>query len=161
MSRRLRPAVGLVRAAAVAGCLGLMAASVNVLLMPATVVGLVAGLGGVRRAGDDLDAAGMRLGVALLVSTLVAAGSVMSGSGILGATGVATVTMFAVAWHSCQHLRRQRRLDWGVRQRQILDHQAQLQQRRDALRNAPAGAPRPSDEPPTRGGGQPVSPRES
>lgn len=119
-----------------AGCVGLVATGVNVLLMPAAIVGLLAGVSGVRRAGDDLDA-GMRLGVALLISVLVAVLSVMSGSGVLAAAGVVTVAMFALAWRSCEQLRRQRRSDWGVKQRGILERHAELHQRRDALRNAP------------------------
>jgi hypothetical protein len=146
--------VGRVRAAAVAGCLGLVAIGVNVLLMPAAIVGLLAGISGVRRAGDDLDAAALRLGVALLTSVLLALSTLLSGSGVLAATGVATVAMFALAWRSCEQVRRSRRSEWGVRQREILDRQAQLHQRRDALRNAPVGATNPRGERPDRGAGR-------
>ena len=148
----------LVRAAAVAGCVGLVATGVNVLLMPAAIIGLLAGVSGVRRAGDDLDAAGMRLGVALLVSVLVAVLSVMSGSGVLAAAGVLTVVMFALAWRSCEQLRRQRRSDWGVKQREVLDRDAELHQRRDALRNAPVVDHGHPGEPPPGSADQPVSP---
>ena len=158
MSRQRRPTVGLVRAAAVAGCVGLVATGVNVLLMPAAIIGLLAGVSGARRAGDDLDAAGLRLGVALLVSVLVAVLSVMSGSGVLAAAGMVTVAMFALAWRSCEQRRRQRRSDWGVKQRKILDRHAELHQRRDALQNAPVvdhGHPGAS---PPGSADQPVSP---
>ncbi len=158
MSHRRPAGVGRVRAAAVAGCLGLVATGVNVLLMPAAIVGLLAGISGVRRAGDDLDAAALRLGVALLTSGLLAFGALMSGSGVLAATGVATVAMFALAWRSCEQLRRSRRAEWGVRQRELLDRQTQLHKRRDALRNAPVGTARDRDEHPGRGAGQSVSP---
>lgn len=152
MSRQRRPTVRLVRAAAVAGCVGLVATGVNVLLMPAAIIGLLAGVSGVRRAGDDLDAAGMRLGVALLVSVLVAVLSVMSGSGVMAAAGVLTVAMFALAWRSCEQLRRQRRSDWGVKQREVLDRDAELHQRRDALRNAPVvDHGHPGESPPGSG----------
>lgn len=158
MSHRRPPGIGRVRAAAVVGCLGLVATGVNVLLMPAAIVGLLAGISGVRRAGDDLDAAALRLGVALLTSVLLALGALMSGSGVLAATGVGTVTMFALAWRSCEQLRRSRRAAWGVRQREFLDRQAQVQKRRDALRNASVGTTHPRDERPGRGAGQSVSP---
>lgn len=158
MSHRRGPTVGRVRAAAVAGCLGLVATGVNVLLMPATIVGLLAGIGGVRRAGDDLDAAALRMGVALLTSVLLAIGTSMSGSGSLAAAGVVTIATFALAWRSCEQLRRSRRSEWGVKQRKILDRQAQLHQRRDALRNAPASAASPRDE--RAGRGQSVSPND-
>lgn len=140
-----------------ASCFGLVASGVNVLLMPAAIVGLLAGISGVRRAGDDLDATSLRLGVALLTSILLAVGALMSGSGVLGATGVATVAMFALAWRSCEQLRRSRRAEWGVRQRQFLDRQSQLHQRRDALRNGPVGTTHPRQRP-GRDAGQSVSP---
>lgn len=147
VNRSRSPGVGRVRGAAVTGCLGLVATGVNVLLMPAAIVGLLAGISGVRRAGDDLDAASLRLGVALLTSILLAFGALMSGSGVLGATGVATVAMFVPAWRGCEQLRRSRRAEWGIRQRQFLDRQAQLHQRRDALRNGPVGTTHPRRRP--------------
>lgn len=139
MTRQRRPTVGAVRAAAVLGCVGLAVAGLNVLLMPAAIVGLLAGIAGIRRTGDDLDAAGLRLGVALLVSVLVAVLTPMSGNRMLGTTGIATVVMFAVAWRTCQQLDRQRRRARGVRQRDILDRQARLHGRRAALRDRPGG----------------------
>jgi hypothetical protein len=158
VSRQRPVGVGGVRVAAVAGCLGLVATGVNVLLMPAAIVGLLAGVSGVRRAGDDLDAASLRLGVALLISVLLSLFTLMSGSGVLAATGVVTVAMFTLAWRGCEQLRRARRADWGVRQREILDRQAQLHQRREALRNAPVDAKKPRDERSGPGVGQSVSP---
>lgn len=158
MNHRRPPGVGRVRAAAVAGCLGLVATGVNVLLMPAAIVGLLAGISGVRRAGDDLDAASLRLGVALLTSVLLAFGALMSGSGVLAATDAATVAMFALAWRSCEQLRRSLRAEWGVKQREVRDRQAQLHRRRDTLRNASVGTTHPRDERPSRGDGQSVSP---
>lgn len=150
MTRQCRPTVGAVRTAAVLGCVGLAVAGLNVLLMPAAIVGLLAGIAGIRRAGHDLDAAGLRLGVALLVSVLVAMLTLISGNRTLGTTGIAAVVMFTVAWRTCQSLARHRRRAWGVRQHDILDRQAQLHRRRDALRDRLGGArdstPQPGPE---------------
>lgn len=92
-----RPGVGGIRAAAVTACLGLVATGVKVLVMPAAISGRLAGISGVRRVGDDLDAASRQPWVALLASVLLALGTVMSGSGALAATDVVTVAMLALA----------------------------------------------------------------
>ena len=126
-----------IRAVAVVGCLGTLVAGANVLLLPAAIVGLLAGVAGVRRLGDALEAASLRLGVALVVSGVLAVFSVASGVPTMAVVGLVTVVAFAVAWRACERLRADRRAAWGVQQRDGLARDAALHRRRDELRDRP------------------------
>lgn len=137
LSAEQPPRVAVIRVTALVGAAGLLGAGSNVLILPAAIVGLLAAAAGIRRLGDDLDAAGLRLGVAVLVSAIVAPLAFLSGDGMLATAALMALSMFVFAWTACDRLRRHRRRAWGGRQRQLLDRQAQLRQRQHALRDRP------------------------
>ena len=135
------PRVVTIRMVTAVACLALAAVGTNVLLMPAAIVGLLAGGLGIRRLGDDLEAAGLRLGVAVLVSAIVAVFCLASGVLGMALLGILALVLFTTAWRACERLRRTRRLAWGTQQRQVLDRQAELHRRQAALRDRPVGRP--------------------
>lgn len=131
------------RATSAAGCVTLLLAGANVLILPAAVVGVIAGTSGLRLTDRDLDPVRLRLGVALVASVLALVGNAASGDPGLTAAGVAAAVCFTVAWSTCDRLRRERRLAWGVRHREAMERLRQLDQRRTALRD---GHPPPPDQ---------------
>lgn len=117
--------------------------------MPAAIVGVLAGLGALRRLRYHLDAASQRLGGALVVSGLSVVPSAAAGDAVLAGSGLVASAAFWVAWTRCQALRRERRVEWGIRQRVILERSAELHRRRAVLRSGavPADSPPDSDHP--------------
>lgn len=130
------PRLALIRGATWAGIAALLLTGVNLLFLPAAVVGILAAVAGLRQIRHDIEAATLRLGAALLASLVVAVGGVIAGSGIVAApAGILSLVAFVVAWRAADRLREDRRRAWGVRQGLILQRDRELHERQRALQD--------------------------
>lgn len=121
-----------VRWLALAGCAALVMTLVNVIVLPAAVVGMLAGVAAARLVSRNLEQASLRLGVALLVSVVVTFASLAMADPYLGGAGALAGLSFFTSWRICEQARDNRRRAWGMRQRDILARQHELARRRDA-----------------------------
>lgn len=134
-----------IRSTAIAGVAALVLTGVNLLFLPAAIVGLVVAVAGVRRVGDDLEAASLRLGAAVIAALVVAIGGIVAGSGIVAApAGVLSFVAFTLSWRACERLRVDRRRAWGVHQSLVMQRDRELSERQRALRDGVFD--RPADE---------------
>lgn len=136
MPRHDAPRIALIRGAALGGVAALVLTGVNVLFLPAAILGVLLGVTGIRHVGDDPEAASLRLGAALIASSIVAIGGLIAGSGVVAApAGVLAALAFAVSWRACENLRADRRRAWGIRQGLVLQRDRELSDRQRALRD--------------------------
>lgn len=128
--------VGLIRISAFAGIGALLLTGLNLLFLPAAIVALVVAVAGLRQVPNDLEAASLRLGAAVIASGIVAVGGVVTGAGIVAApAGVLSLVAFLVSWQLCERLRVDRRRAWGVRQGLTMQRDRELSERQRALQD--------------------------
>lgn len=136
MTRRRRRR--LVRLLAVVGVLTqLLVGLMNIGLFPAAFVSAFAGVAGVRLVTRELDDAVLRLGVALVASSVGLVFGVVAGA-VMAATALLSTGCFVLSWVMAQELQRQRRAEFSVRHGDWSRRQEELHRRRDAalLRHA-------------------------
>lgn len=129
------------------GLIALAVTGVNVLVLPVVIIGMLAGIDGIWRAGSEPERASMALGVALWLSALVVLVSLASADPWTVLSSLPALGFFVAAWRREERLRGDRRRRWGTRQRIVLAQAQELNQRRDHLLNRPVGQPDGADSP--------------
>lgn len=105
----------------------------NIVLFPSAVITMVAGVTGARRVGRDDDEAVLRLGVALVTSSVASVLSVFSGALVFVLVAWTSSALLGIGWWQMRGLATARRRSWGVRQQDMLLRRRELEQRQQRL----------------------------